>query len=191
MHLYELYWISIKLSLLAFKFHLHPVFHLSSCSVNEHANISSSKCYCFAKQQEDVRHLWFTDWWQCLHNGKSALSAHTIIMWMMLDPCLCMCFSMITTESTFFLSNLPFSAQSLKHQGGESERKTKKREEETPAVPQVFLRRVSVVIQCLREACGRLLMWFYVRFCVTTHSISIRWTTTGNTNPALFVYSQI
>lgn len=146
---------------------------------------------CFAKQQEDVRHLWFTDWWQCLHNGKSALSAHSIIMWMMLEPCLCMCFSMITTESTFFLSILPFSAQSLKHQGGESERKTKKREEETPAVPQVFLRRVSVVIQCLREACGRLLMWFCVRFCVTTHSIAVRWTTTGNTNPALFVYSQI
>ncbi len=156
----QLYLISIKLILLAFKFHLHPVFpsqfmfsewacqHIFIQMLNTPLSCHRRylRCNCFAKQQEDVRHLWFTDWWQCLHNGKSALSAHTIIMWMMLDPCLCMCFSMITTESTFFLSSLPFSAQSLKHQGGESERRQRKERKK--------------LLLCLKSFCAGSQLWF-------------------------------
>lgn len=53
-----------------------------------------------------------------------------------------------------------FSPKLVKHQGGEREtsKEQRKGEEETPAVPQVLLHRVSVVIQCPHEACGRLLM---------------------------------
>lgn len=62
-----------------------------------------------------------------------------------------------------------FSPKLVKHQGGEREtsKEQRKGEEETPAVPQVLLHRVSVVIQCPREACGRLLMWFCVRVRVS------------------------